>query len=201
MPNLVAQKSSATSKKIERAALELFVEKGVAETTTRDIASRAGVAEGTIYRHFPSKEALAYNLYANNYASFAQTLERLQADQPDAFARLAAMIQEFCRLFDQDPAMFSYLLLAQHQEIRKLPDDFHSPVLVLTNVIANGLEKGEIISLSNDPDLARELASALVLGAVLQTATAHFYGRISCPMADLAPSLSAAAHRLLSAKP
>lgn len=201
MPKPAAQKTSDTSSRIERAALELFVEKGVAETTTRDIAARAGIAEGTIYRHFPSKEALAYSLYANNYASFAQTLESLQADQLAAFAQLAAMIRGFCRLFDQDPAMFSYLLLAQHQEIRKLPNDFHSPVQVVTNVIAAGLEKGEIISLSDDPDLARELASALVLGAVLQTATAHLYGRISCPMADLAPSLSAAAHRLLSAKP
>lgn len=40
------------------AALELFSEKGFAATKTEDIARRAGVTVGTMYRYFPSKEAL-----------------------------------------------------------------------------------------------------------------------------------------------
>jgi TetR/AcrR family transcriptional regulator len=40
------------------AALELFVEKGFAATKTEDVAGRAGVAKGTLYLYYPSKEDL-----------------------------------------------------------------------------------------------------------------------------------------------
>ena len=44
---------------IERAALRLFMTQGVRGTTVRDIAQGAGVAEGTLYRHWRSKRDLA----------------------------------------------------------------------------------------------------------------------------------------------
>ncbi|MEO9199160.1 MAG: helix-turn-helix domain-containing protein [Antricoccus sp.] len=40
------------------AARDLFIEKGFAQTTTRQIAERAGVTDALIYRHFPAKQAL-----------------------------------------------------------------------------------------------------------------------------------------------
>ena len=45
-----------TRERLVRAALELFTARGYHETTTPQIAKQAGVAEGTIYRHFTSKQ-------------------------------------------------------------------------------------------------------------------------------------------------
>ena len=53
----------ATRKRLIRAALELFTSRGYHATTTPAIAARAGVAEGTIYRHYASKEALLNEVY------------------------------------------------------------------------------------------------------------------------------------------
>ena len=55
-------KAEETKARVERAALTLFVARGVAETTTKEIAMAASIAEGTIYRYFPSKEQLALDL-------------------------------------------------------------------------------------------------------------------------------------------
>src|SRR5690349_11165330 len=40
------------------AALEVFAENGFAQARLEDVAARAGVAKGTIYLYFPSKQAL-----------------------------------------------------------------------------------------------------------------------------------------------
>ncbi|SFA48309.1 transcriptional regulator, TetR family [Parageobacillus thermantarcticus] len=44
--------------KILQAAIEMFAEKGYAATSTSEIAKRAGVAEGTIFRHYKTKKDL-----------------------------------------------------------------------------------------------------------------------------------------------
>jgi AcrR family transcriptional regulator len=51
-------KTKDTRIRILEAALYLFSKKGYLGATTREIAGRAGVAEITLYRHFPSKEKL-----------------------------------------------------------------------------------------------------------------------------------------------
>jgi AcrR family transcriptional regulator len=47
-------------KKILIAAIESFAEKGYASTSTSEIAKKAGVAEGTIFRHYKTKKDLLY---------------------------------------------------------------------------------------------------------------------------------------------
>jgi AcrR family transcriptional regulator len=54
----VRRDGEATRQKLLRAALELYTAEGYHATTTPAIAARAGVAEGTIYRHFSGKEQL-----------------------------------------------------------------------------------------------------------------------------------------------
>lgn len=47
-----------TRNRILQSALKLFARKGYEATTTKDLASAANVAEGTIFRHFPTKKAI-----------------------------------------------------------------------------------------------------------------------------------------------
>ncbi|WP_141505877.1 TetR/AcrR family transcriptional regulator [Paenibacillus luteus] len=50
--------------KIVQAASEVFAQKGFAASSTSEIAQRAGVAEGTIFRHYKTKKDLLFSIVA-----------------------------------------------------------------------------------------------------------------------------------------
>ncbi len=49
-----------TREKVQRAALELFADRGYGATTVDDIAARAGVSARTVFRHFRDKEEVLF---------------------------------------------------------------------------------------------------------------------------------------------
>jgi len=188
----MARNGNKTKELIARTALKLFVEKGITETTVRDIAAAAGLAEGTLYRHFDSKEHLAWELFAANYVAFAQELDRQQQEYDGLKDKLAVMIRQFCTFFDRDQVLFSYLLLAQHAQLKKVTPDMETAVTVLQKVIAQGMDRLEI------PAGEVEVAAAMVLGLVLQVAVFKAYGRITQNLAQLSETLVAACWQVLA---
>lgn len=176
---------------VTRTALHLFVKQGIAETTIKDIAREAKVAEGTLYRHYASKEDLAWDLFSTPFTAFALELDRLQQAQPTLKGKLQAMIRHFCTFFDRDRVLFSYLLLVQHAQLAKVTRDMPSPVEVFRKVVAGGMARKEIPKA--DPDVA----TAMAMGVILQVALARVYGRITGPLSSLADTLVAAVWRVL----
>lgn len=188
----MSRNGNHTKELISRTALELFVAKGITETTVRDIAQAAGLAEGTLYRHFESKDHLAWELFSTNYIAFARELDRLQQEYATLKDKLAAMIRQFCAFFDRDPVLFSYLLLAQHAQLKKVTPEMETAVTVLQKVIAQGMARREV------PETEVEVAAAMVLGVVLQVAVFKAYGRISQNLSQLSETLVAACWRVMT---
>ncbi|RKT53883.1 TetR/AcrR family transcriptional regulator [Saccharothrix australiensis] len=62
-------------------AAEAFAEQG-ADASLRDIARRAGVGIGTLYRHFPTREALLAALLDHRFALLRTSAEALLAAEP-----------------------------------------------------------------------------------------------------------------------
>ncbi|GAB3929937.1 TetR/AcrR family transcriptional regulator [Kribbella albertanoniae] len=60
----------AAARRLLTGAIEAFAERGFQATTTRDIASRAGMSPAALYVHYPSKERLLFeiSLYGHNAA-------------------------------------------------------------------------------------------------------------------------------------
>ena len=58
-----AQNKESIQKRIVRAALGLFQTKGFEATTTREIARKAGIAEGTVFNYFKTKEDIALHFF------------------------------------------------------------------------------------------------------------------------------------------
>lgn len=176
--------------RIEDAALGLFARKGVAGTSIRDIASAAGVSEGALYRHFRGKDEMVAALFAERYAALARTLEHLAGTGSFA-ARLRAVIGGLCALHDREPAVFDFMLVVQHEQLPRYDNEGGSPVDALHRLIEAGIAAGDVALRDAD------LATGIVLGIVVQTATFKLYGRITRPLGTLAPSLADAALRAL----
>lgn len=184
---------SRTKHKIAEVALELFVEKGVAETSIRDIARGCEIAEGALYRHYAGKDELAWLLFADSYVALARMLDDLQARQTTFRGKIEVLVKQFCQAFDDNPVLFSYLLLTQHDQIKKLRPEMPSPIRVVHRVIADGL--AAMAGPKRDPDVV----AAMVMGAVLQVAVELMYKRIPGPLSDRADMLIDACWRLIKA--
>lgn len=94
------------------AALALFAERGFHGTAIPDIAADAGIATGTIYRHFASKEALVNELYRRAKQALldalgAPTTGDLRAQFHDLWWRLVGFARD-------QPLAFAFLELHHH---------------------------------------------------------------------------------------
>src|SRR5215510_6962234 len=176
-----------TRDRIEQASVRLFVEKGVAETTVKDIARAVGLSEGALYRHFESKDELVWKAFEKHYVDFAATLQRLAESEPTARGKVAAMIRGFCQAHDENPTLFKFLLFVQHGQLSKLEPGTPTPVDVMRDVLDKGIASKELPA--QNPDFA----TALVFGIVLQPVTFAAYGRLPAKMEPISERLVHAA--------
>ncbi len=79
--------------KLLAAAVELFAERGT-EGSLEEVAKRAGVGIGTLYRHFPTRDALVEAAYRNEVAQLRAAADELLAELPPDRA-LEAWMQRF----------------------------------------------------------------------------------------------------------
>lgn len=77
------------------AAVEAFAEKGFAATTTRDIASRAGMSPAAVYVHHDSKESLLYTVSLQGHRSALDVINRASASHHDPVERIRVMVYQF----------------------------------------------------------------------------------------------------------
>ena len=77
MPRSVGVKA-----RVERAALELFAAKSFDGVSVADIAAAAGVSQGALYRHYSSKDDLAWILFSRAYFRTADELDEIRNRAP-----------------------------------------------------------------------------------------------------------------------
>ncbi len=73
---VTAEAKEATRRRILRSAEELFRAQGFEATTTRDVAQAAGIATGTLFNYFPTKEAIVISLLSEALDDAQQDIER-----------------------------------------------------------------------------------------------------------------------------
>src|SRR5437879_10663861 len=118
-----------TRQRLVRAALELFTSVGYHLTTTPLIAKKAGVAEGTIYRHFDSKQHLLNELYRAAGRWAGKVVKEADALKVGPREKLAELARGLVAGAEREPAVARLFFLQRHadlldEESHKVARDF-----------------------------------------------------------------------------
>ena len=157
---------------IERAALHLFIRRGLRGTTVRDIAAHARVAEGTLYRHWRSKRDLARSVYRGCAEAVAAEVRRAAAGEQSASAKLGAAIRALFRSARDDILLYEMLVMPPSRETHDFLTHTASPALVLAEIVSEGQRRREFGAVDS------RLVSECILGAVHRVALARRLGTL-----------------------
>ncbi len=137
----------ATRQRLQRAALELFASAGYRGTTTPALARGAGVAEGTIYRHFTGKRHLYNVVYQATQAWATDLVAEVDRDhRRDAHRRLDRVALRLTESAARDPAAVHMLLARPSPDLlddasRAAGDRFRSAI---ERIVAEGKAAGAV---------------------------------------------------------
>lgn len=172
-PRLRSRRKQARPGELLAAALDCFVERGFAATRMEDIARRAGVAKGTFYLYFASKEAVFEALVRESMLPRLQAMETAsQADGRAAGVRLRAILTILAQAVGNARLVaIPKLVLAEAGNFPDMARFYRREVVgrglaLLGGLIRDGIAAGEFRPLP-DPELAARLFMGPVLLAAL----------------------------------
>ncbi len=177
-----------TREKIVEAAGRVMREKGLTRSTTKEIAREAGYSEGTIYKHFESKEELFVCVLTEDSSSFVGVLGELpgkvgRGELGGVLAEVAkAALAFYGESFPMSASIFSEPgLLASHRaEIRRMDTGPQKANEALMSYLEAERNLGRVHE-DSDP----EAAAAMLLGACFQRAfLKSFSGEDDTPARD-----------------
>jgi AcrR family transcriptional regulator len=106
-------RKAATRERVVAAALEQVADGGYASASVQAVASRAGLAVGTLYRHFPSKAELFTEVFRRaSQRELDVVVEVAAADARGAAERIAGAAEAFARRALAGPVL-AYALIAE----------------------------------------------------------------------------------------
>jgi AcrR family transcriptional regulator len=177
-------------------AVSVFLEKGIGEATVDDITRHAGVAKGTFYLYFESKEhliaALRDRFVEESYAKGMALAERIGKD--DWWNLVDATVESFAEsMLEQGPAVLFIFQDSLSPETKEILEECDRR---LNELMAYGIKAGVEAGAFkvSDPEMTARFLHHGVHGAVIEAMRyerAKDYGRIVASAKELARKILA----------
>jgi TetR/AcrR family fatty acid metabolism transcriptional regulator len=142
------------------AAIETFAQRGFHHARVSDVARQAGVADGTIYLYFKSKDDLLISLFEEKMEEIVEAF-RVEVNQREsAQERLRCFIEFHLKIVAERPTLAEVMTVELRQSAKFMREykapQFGAYLSLLSDVISYGQERGEI-SATLDPLLTRRI--------------------------------------------
>ena len=110
--------------KLMETGLELFSNHGLKKTSIKDLTTEAGIAQGSFYNFFDSKEELFFTILESEENMLEIRMKNLILSSGSARKAIKITIKETCKLFDKTPLLrIIYESNDYELMVRKLPPE------------------------------------------------------------------------------
>lgn len=123
------QQKSSSKERILDAALEIFSQKGFHSATTDEIAERAGVGKGTLYRYFATKEKLFEELVRLRLDELEARAASIIHGHDDVLTMISKYIQVYFEFFDRNQHLYRLIVREQLDLGEHSPDNYFKRVM------------------------------------------------------------------------
>ena len=174
---------------IIEAAVRVFARKGYFNSRVSDVAREAGIAAGTIYLYFKTKEDILTTLFREKMAEFVSALWKAMADQPDAEAKVRRLVHLHFDLLERNPELAEVVQveLRQGQKFFRgaSSQEIGSYFALIASVLEEGVAAGRFRA-----DLPVKVATKMLFGAMDQMATSWVLGKREYRLVDTAGAVA-----------
>lgn len=157
---------------IEQAAMQLFASQGYAATTIKEIACKAEVTEGALYRHYASKEEMAATLFERELGNIVIRLLTALEQKQTAHQKLRDVIEALYSAYKETPWPLLFVLLnfqsLKGGHILYQQKNFYDLVIIYANQLTNAVVD----------ERQRELLPTVLNGVITQPIIYHYHNKL-----------------------
>ncbi|PKN70282.1 MAG: hypothetical protein CVU43_21480 [Chloroflexi bacterium HGW-Chloroflexi-5] len=159
---------------IMNASIKVFAAKGYHSCRTLDISKEAGVAYGSLYQYFKSKDDILSSIYRDNWNFLLQRMDLLNQTEKSPAIRIIKIFDFIFRNYEQNPDLIKVMIM----EVPKLNQFYgkeHQELYFrffsgLAEIIAEG-QKKDLLS----KDISPIIAAFVIYGAADNTIRQYVY--------------------------
>jgi TetR/AcrR family transcriptional regulator, fatty acid metabolism regulator protein len=174
---------------IIEAAVRVFARNGYYNSRVSDIAREAGIASGTIYLYFRTKEEILVTLFREKMAAFVAHLRREIAGERDAVAKIRRLVELHFTVLEESPALAEVVQVELRQGQKFFRGASAHEVSAYFELIGSVLEEG-VAAGHFRADVPVKVATKVLFGAMDQMATSWVLGKRGYRLVDAADAVA-----------
>jgi TetR/AcrR family transcriptional regulator, fatty acid metabolism regulator protein len=171
------------------AAIRVFARNGYYNSRVSDIAREAGIAAGTIYLYFRTKDEILVTLFREKMAQWVDLVRRETGGEPDVVTKIRRLVALHFRVLEEHPELAEVLQVELRQGQKFFRGACAHEVSAYFALIASILEAG-IAAGQLRPELPVKIATKVLFGAMDQTATSWVLGKRAYRLTDAADAVA-----------